>query len=467
MAHIQSGLDTTLATVDPTYKALQVINKGVSDVKFNHNDFTLDAFQRLRVSEPRIVFEYSFSAVSPSSATTIWESTAVSAGTINLNTNLYGTELNTTTVAGSGYWIQSYNHIRYAPGVSTMLRFTFNLNELTTGVRSRIGMFTDQGTFPSTAGDGLYFEMDGSTASFVRRSLASGAGGVEERITQSNWNVNKMDGTGDIINPTQNTYTIDWTLAQHLVIEYQFLGVGKIRFGFELGNGVVWCHEITSVNALTTTWGRTGTLPVRAECYAASTLATVGKLTLINVTVLHEGDVSENRGWRFFGANTGATVKTVGATVGLYPLISLRAATTNDITKRARIVPNSISIAVTTASAGATSILVSLLMLPTPLTGATFAVTTGGSVVTADIAATATTAVTGVSIGTWLIPNVVGAYNFDLVNRVGNQNLVGYNAAGTVAITGSSILTLAAGAMTGAGNTSFACVATIDWKELV
>ena len=102
------------------------------------------------------------------------------------------------------------------------------------------------------------------------------------------------------------------------------------------------------------------------------------------------------------------------------------------------------TITVAVASTGATSLQVALLMLPTPNTGATFATTPGGSLTTIDTVATAATAVTGTAIWTTIIPNVVGTYTYDLKTMNDNANLIGYNAAGTVAIAGSSVLTLAA-----------------------
>jgi hypothetical protein len=302
-----------------------------NEVSFSHADFTLDSFERLRVSDARIAFEFSFNAQTPTLATTIWESTAYGAGTEQLTTNLYGCELTTLTTTATGRWIQSINHVRYAPGISTLLRFTFLLS-LNANVRQRVGMFTDQGTFPSTAGDGVYFEMDGTSASFVRRYMTQGAGGTEERIVQASWNLDKLNGTGTSV------VTLDWTKAQHLVIEYQYLGVGTIRYGFETGSaGIVWAHEINSVNNLTEAWARTGTLPVRAECYTYGT-AVASKLILINCVVLQEGDVADLRGWRYFGGNSGAPK--VGGLVALtyYPVMALRAASTNDLTKRTRII---------------------------------------------------------------------------------------------------------------------------------
>jgi len=431
-------------------------------VHFPHDDGSLDSFERLRVSEQRNVFEYNFGAIVPSSATTIWEATAVASGTIALTSQLYGTDMSSLTTNGSGYWIQTYNHVRYRPGVSVLMRFTFNFNELTTNLRMRLGMFTDQGTFPSTAGDGFYLEAEGATIALVRRYSTTQSIGQEERALQANWNLDKLDGTGS------SGITIDWTKAQHFVCEYQWLGVGFIRFGFDCGgsDGIVWCHEFNAANNITGPWARTGSLPVRAEIFNTGVTTTAGRLTLIYVVVQHEGAI-EDRQFRYFGANSGATLRTVGTAAGLFPLMSLRASSANDLSKRARVVAQSISISVITAGTGTTSIQVALLMLPTPNTGATFAGTVGGSAVSVDTAATATTAVTGTAIASWIIPNVVGTYTFDLDEFSTNMNVIGYNAAGTVAITGPSVLTLAAGTLTGTTTAAPAFAAAINWKEIV
>lgn len=431
-------------------------------IQYPHNDGTLDAFEKLRVSEPRNIFEYNFGAVAPATATNIWEATAVGAGTAALTTQLYGLELNTTTASATGYWIQNFAHTRYRPGISVLFRMTFNFNELVPLVRSRIGMFTDQGTFPSTTGDGFYLEADGTAVSCVRRYATTSATGLEERVVQGSWNLDNLNGTGP------SGVTLDWTKAQHFVVEYQWLGVGQLRFGFDCGyaDGIVWCHQFTATNNITGPWSRTGSLPVRAEIYSTGAPAQAGKLTLINVVVQHEGAIEE-RTHRYFSANTGATVRTVGTATGLFPLMSLRAATTNALTSRARIRPVSVSITVTTAGTGTTSIQVGLLMLPTPNTGATFAGTVAGSVTTVDTAATATTAVTGTLIHSWIIPNAVGTYTFDLSSTDDNINLIGFNAANTAAITGSGVLTLAAGTLTGTTTAAPAFAAALSWKEVV
>lgn len=450
------GKDTT--NIATTTNPVPVQNYGSNAVSFTQDDFTLDSFNRLRVSEPRTAFEYSFSN---GLIAGMWEGTAYGAGSVTQNTTSWVTELNTTAASGTGYWTQSYQHIRYSPGVSVLMRFTFNFNELTSGLVMKVGMFTDQGTFPSATGDGIYLEADGSTISIVRRTLVSGVG-AEERIIQSSWNKDKLNGTGT------SGVTLDWTKAQHLIIEYQWLGVGTVRVGFETGSsGIIWAHEFISVNVLTTAYSRTGTLPIRAQIHASGGLSITGKLTLINVTVQHEGDTLDYRGWRYFGGTSGTAVRTVGTAVGLYPIVSLRANVTNDITKRCTIVPTKANLLVTTAATTSVAMQWALLALPTPLTGATFAGTAGASsFVGVDQAATAATAVTGTVLAQGVLPVTAGLYQLDFLEQKDNAIKCGQNAAGSLTITGANVITLAYGPAVTASGAGASVVASINWKEL-
>lgn len=454
---------TSIATnANPVPVTLTTTTAYPNEITFSHNDMTLDSFERARVSDARLKFEFGFGALTPTLATTIWEVGTVGAGSTEaLTTNLYGVNLTNPVTTSVGRWIQSIGHVRYAPGISTLFRATFNFNTTPASVRMRVGMFTDQGTFPSTAGDGLYLENDAGTLSVVRRYMTQGATGAEERVLQANWNMDKCNGTG------ASGFNLDKSLTQHLVIEYQWLGVGTIRFGFETGAlGVVWAHEMVSVNALAEAWSRTGSLPCRAEIYNYGTTA-ISNFTLINMCVIQEGDVADLRGWRYFGGTSGATAKVGGLTANtLYPVMGIRAAGTNDLTKRATIIPTILSISVAVVATGPTSLQVALLMLGTPNTGATYAITTGGSGVVIDQAATASTAITGTSIFSAIIPNVVGTYTFDLATMNDNMNTIGTAASGTQAITGTGNLTLAVGPMQTA-TVGASIVAAMNWKEIV
>jgi len=464
---------TNIATITSNSVPVQLSTLGENQVTFSHNDFTLDSFERARVSLPTVVFEHSFGAILPATVTTIWETgTTGTASTDALTTNLYGFNIGMPINTVSGRWYQSVNHIRYQPGVSTILRFSFAFGAgalLTANQRDRLGMFTDTtAAMTGTVGDGIFLENDAGAVHVVRRYMTQGAAGGEERVAQASWNLNRMQGGGDVADPSRNIITLDWTKAQHLVIEYQWLGVGTIRFGFETGsNGTVWVHEMHNVNSGLEAWSRTGSLPVRFESYNYGVAAT-HSTTFINVCVIQEGNPSDIRGWRYYAANSGAAGKVGGTAIGVYPVMGLRPAGTNDLTKRTRVAPVSITINVVVAgTVGVTPIRVALLMMGTPNTAATYAVTVAGSCVVVDNAATATTAITGISIWEGCVPNVAGSYTFDLSDMAEkNQNLIGTAASGTQAITGPGNLTLAAGPMVAAFTVAATLSAIINWKEM-
>src|ERR1019366_8430266 len=102
-------------------------------------------FEKLRVSESRIGFEYHFGNGFNAA---LFEGVAYGAGTLTNNTTVGTTELNTTTASGTGYWIQQYSPPVYGPGVGNTIRMTFGFNTPQANVTQRLGVFTDQGTFP-------------------------------------------------------------------------------------------------------------------------------------------------------------------------------------------------------------------------------------------------------------------------------------------------------------------------------
>src|ERR1017187_768481 len=97
------------------------IPEGVAVVTTSTRDPMMDSFGRGRVALPSVVFEQNFSQLP---LDPIFEKTAYGSGTITNTANSGTTSLNTiATTSGNGYWCQSYQYIRYAPGISTLQRF--------------------------------------------------------------------------------------------------------------------------------------------------------------------------------------------------------------------------------------------------------------------------------------------------------------------------------------------------------
>ena len=80
------------------------------------------------------------------------------------------------------------------------------------------------------------------------------------KVPQSQWNIDKMDGTGPsgyILNPAR---------MQMVYIDYTWYGAGFIRFGFRATDGnIYYCHKMPNNNANTEAYMRSGNLPARYE----------------------------------------------------------------------------------------------------------------------------------------------------------------------------------------------------------
>ena len=442
------------------------IPDGAAIVATSTRDPSMDSFGRGRVSLPSVIFEQNFSQLP---ADPIFEKTAYGSGSLTSTTNSGTTSLNTIgTASGNGYWIQSYQYIRYAPGISTLQRFTFTFAPLVANLTQRVGMFSDQsatGSGPSGIGDGLFLEAAGTTINLVLRNYVGGT--VNEiRVPQNQWTIDHMDGTG----PTGNNpsgLNINWAVPQHFIMQFQYLGVGVIRMGFNTQFETVWVHEFVSVNALTTPYARTGSFPVRAEIYTTGTIPAAATLQLINMTVIQETDGTRKRGWRYFSGNSGTTASAIGTANALYPLFAMRALLTNDLTKRATFIPVQVGITVSVIGTGNTAIQWAILGMPTPLTGATFGISPApSSIVEFDTAATETTAVTGEVLYSGTLPNIVGQYNIDLSQFDDNQIRVGQNAAGNLTIAGQNVLCIAVGSLQGTCTVAPLIAASVIWKEI-
>ena len=100
---------------------------------------------------------------------------------------------------------------------------------------------------------------------------------VETEWEQSEWNLDRMDGTG------KSGYTLDPTRMQMFYMDYSWYGAGFIRWGFRAEDGnVIYAHKIPNNNVNTEAYMRSGNLPAR---YEVNTLppATIASSTLSNL----------------------------------------------------------------------------------------------------------------------------------------------------------------------------------------
>jgi len=268
------------------------------------NGGNIDAFSRQRVSNPYTMFEskptyqydsmyWSYSITGAGSAITVTPWAAAITLTAGTGSTAYA--MNTTRT----YW-------NYQPGKSQLAFLTGNFQGGLDGAEKSIGMFDDR--------NGLMFRLSGTAMSVLIRSDTSGS--VTENIVyQSAWNLDRLDGTGP------SKYNADWTKSQILIMDFEWLGVGRVRFGVWADDKPVYCHQFINTNVRQGVYMAKPNLPVRYELKKTAVTASSPILTQICATIISEGG-RDNSGTQF-GAGIGSAGKAVsgGTTV---PLVSLR-----------------------------------------------------------------------------------------------------------------------------------------------
>jgi len=282
----------------------QVLNVSISNPLTGNPSPSNDAFGRLRVSSPLTLFDSSHRYRDNG----LWNTDTATGGQAVFSASEGLVNLNVTTSSGSKVYRETTKVFSYQPGKSLLILNTFVMAPAKTGLRQRVGYF---GT-----SNGLYLELANTTLSLVERSSSTGAL-IETRVAQSNWNVDKLDGTGP------SKLTLDITKAQILWMDVEWLGLGSVRMGFVIDGFFVPCHTFHHANLITSTYITTASLPLRYEIENTGATASASTLKQVCSTVISEG------GYELRGAQQAIETAinaprdlTVVATY--YPVISIR-----------------------------------------------------------------------------------------------------------------------------------------------
>lgn len=304
--NITSRLVTDLDTSSSTNNSLTIFDNAVEN--------TLDAFGKLRVSNPNTLLDIRFPG--QTTGTLNFRSNGLqvaskSSGTFN---GTYSNSKLVITGVGTGYYIsQSRNYCVYQPGKSLLILASGIINPGNSTFKSRIGYFDNEPHVSSepTVNNGLYFECSGNIMSLNIKNTTT------TRIIQSNWNIDKMDGTGT------SGISLDFTKTQLFVIDMEWLGVGRIRFGFYTYGRIQYCHQITNINILTSTtapYTNSINLPVSYTLIGNGGVTDTGTIVQICSTVISEGGY--NPVGKPFVASCGTTPVTVANTE--IPILAIR-----------------------------------------------------------------------------------------------------------------------------------------------
>jgi len=234
-----------------------------------------DAFSRQRISNPFTLGDYKhLYGLDPNFHDAVW-----SGGTVTFQTNKACARLTVTSSTSSRVVHQSKMYHHYMPGKSQLILSSVNFYAHTTGVVKRTGYYDDlNGIFLEQAANGqLYWVLRTYTAGSVQ----------EERVAQSNWNVDRCDGTGD------SEFNLDVAMTQLAIMDFQWLGVGRVRVGFAHAGKNIVAHTFDGSNNKPVVYMSTPNLPVRCELINSSS-TTGAYFDQICSTVMSEGGYIEN-----------------------------------------------------------------------------------------------------------------------------------------------------------------------------
>lgn len=268
----------------------------------------MDAFGNLRTVTPTQLFglsqEYTYHPL-------VWDHYTASGGTATHSTSTNSTILSTAgSTSGARALRQTKVYHRYSPGKSQLVKLTGTLRK---GAVPSGAAFAGVGYYDDD--NGAFFCDDSGGVCVVVRSNTSGAP-VGDKTYQSAWNVDPMDGTGP------SGVTIDWTKEQIFVIDLQWLGVGRVRFGLAINGILYYVHYSNHANVTTAVYARTANLPVRYEAFNSGGAGANVSVEAICSSIDSEGGVAEGAHYPFaysvYG-NTGFTLDTT-----LRPVITRR-----------------------------------------------------------------------------------------------------------------------------------------------
>lgn len=199
---------------------------------------SVDAFGRWRVSNPETIFD---SKQIFDNGPLFWDDQEVS-GSGTGSSHSANTATTTISVSANTAGLrmrQTFMRFNYQPGKSQRILLTCNNLDAGAGIVKGFGLGDDN--------NGLFLVSDGGTLKFVRRTKTSGSvidNETEVTITTS----------GDAVD-TSKTMILD--------IDFEWLGVGRIRAGYVNGVNVDYFFTYTGVNNLNTVYMSTPNLPIR------------------------------------------------------------------------------------------------------------------------------------------------------------------------------------------------------------
>ena len=217
-----------------------------NEIKYSDSE-NLDAFGRLRVSQTTTLLDLKhlydklpllIDEEIGGSGTSSFSNSSVSMSTTN-----------------SGDYVirQSIKSAPYQSGKSQLVEASFSNFATQSNVIKRVGYYTSTTNSPYNSGfDGFFLESNGVNNSITFQLWKGGSNVVT--ATSSSWLTTDYDVS-----------LIDWTKSQLMFVDFQWLGVGRIRFYMFVDGVPKLFYTTTGANNLSTVYMNCPNKPVRYE----------------------------------------------------------------------------------------------------------------------------------------------------------------------------------------------------------
>jgi hypothetical protein len=266
-----------------------------------------DAFGRLRVASPVTLFDSK--AISENVALFYDDIEASGGGT---GSTYSGNRASYTLGVGAntaGKRIrQTKQRFNYQPGKSQLILLTGVFGDAGAGVTKRVGYFDEN--------NGLGLKIDSTGAAFFIRSNVTGTP-VETLIPEADWVISDYY-------PEHDTWTgeIDLGKSQIFWMDFEWLGVGSVRFGWVLDGKMITYTQKDNANVVASVYMSTPNLPIRYEIENDGTSAVNTFIEVICASVMSEGGLEDTGITRYYSnGGTGVAASTSGT---VYALVGIK-----------------------------------------------------------------------------------------------------------------------------------------------
>lgn len=297
----------------PVVGNVRVVNDANSVIRTSIADgANLSAFSRLRITERESINEYK-TIYGLRTYQKEFVNHLFGSGNVSFNANASTSTLSVGVTNGDYAIRQTREYHSYKAGAGQLIMVTGMLAPTKENLTQRVGYFDDR--------NGIYFERstDGSNVTVNSWNIRNDNGGsptLTEYVPQASWNIDKFDGNG----PSGVVFNPD--TVQIWLIDFQWLGVGRVRVGLDIDGEIYYAHEFNHANGITSTYMSQPSLPVRYEIRNTGTTASVSNLKVICAAVQSEGGTEENA--PIYSINSGTVGITIGATESVVMALRLK-----------------------------------------------------------------------------------------------------------------------------------------------